>query len=148
MAVQPLTQGIELPAQFGKWLSETAGQCARPTSRPERFTAGEISWFEKYIRSVENLAGQCEWFVDFARQAGQDDDTARVFDEWTDEFGLLGVFNELERIGVAKLINLSADLVEIAEGWKRQARAGVIEPDLPPQLAERVARLDKRASGK
>ncbi|MCY4022507.1 MAG: hypothetical protein OXF32_03590 [Anaerolineaceae bacterium] len=104
----------------------------------------EISTFENYICSVEELTDLCEWIVDFVRRAGQDDDTALAFDKWTGELGLLYVFEELKRVGTETLIDSSADLVEIADGWKSLARVRIVEPDLPPQLAKRVIHLDTR----
>ncbi len=142
MVMPPVTQGVEPPTQFGEWLSETARQITRPTLRPKKFTATEISAFEKYIGSVGNMAELWQLFVDFVRRAGQDDEAALAFENWTREFGLLAAFNELELIGAARLVDYAADLIEIVDGWHRMADAGLIEPDLPRQLAERVAHLD------
>ena len=144
MVMPPPTQGVEPPSQFGDWLSGTARQVVPLSFTPKRFSVTEISTFEKYICSVEELVHLCEWVVDFVRRAGQDGDTALAFDKWTGELGLLYVFEELERVGKETLIDSSADLVEIADGWKRLARVGIVEPDLPPQLTKRVIHLDTR----
>ncbi|MCE2489526.1 MAG: hypothetical protein J4G17_06085 [Anaerolineae bacterium] len=88
------------------------------------------------------MAELWQLFVDFVRRAGQDDEAALAFENWTREFGLLAAFNELELIGAARLVDYAADLIEIVDGWHRMADAGLIEPDLPRQLAERVAHLD------
>ncbi len=142
MAVQPLTRETELPSQFGALLAET------PTGLPGRNYKAkqmkqEISRFEKDVEESEQLVNfALVGFVDFVRDAGQDDDAARKFDDWTDDLDLAQTFAAYEEKMVPPLRERAAILRRVVEGWHRMAAAGLIEPDLPPQLAERVAHLD------
>ena len=81
---------------------------------------------------------------EFVRDAGQDDDAACKFDNWTDDLDLAQTFAAYEEKLVPPLRERAAILRKIVDGWHRMADAGLIAPDLPTQLTERVAQLDER----
>ncbi|MCY4525621.1 MAG: hypothetical protein OXB89_03350 [Anaerolineaceae bacterium] len=142
MALQPVIQGTELPGQFGELLAETPTALPGRKHKPKQMQQ-EISRFEKDVDESEQLVNfALAGFVEFVRQAGQDDDAARKFDEWTADLDLAQTFAAYEEKLVPGLIERAAILRKVVEGWHRMADAGLIAPDLPPQLAERVAHLD------
>ena len=144
MALQPLTQLPELSAHCEQLLSAVTRKKPRRKDRPLQL-AEEISRFERDIRNSEQLvAATLAGFVEFVRQAGQDDATARKFDQWTADFDLAQTLAMCEEKMIPGLRQHAAILRKVARGWKRQAKAGVAEPDLPPKLAKRVKRLDAR----
>lgn len=141
MVAQALTQETA-PPQFGEWLAEaTTGLPARH-HKPRRLKQ-ELSRLEKDVDESEQLVNVVlVGFVDFVREAGQDDDAARRFDAWADGMDLAQALAAYEEKLVPGLKERAAILRKTVAGWRRLADAGLIEPDLPPQLAERVARLD------
>ncbi len=144
MALQPLTQLPELSAHCEQLLSAVTKKKPRRKNRPLQL-AEEISRFERDIRNSEQLVdATLAAFVEFVRQAGQDDDAAHRLDEWTDEFDLAQTLAMCEEKMIPGLRQHAALLRKVAKSWNRRARAGEIEPDLPPKLAKRVKRLDAR----
>ncbi len=146
MVMQQTTQETALPPQFGEWLAETTtGLPGR--KHKARQMKQEISRFERDLEESEQLVNfALVGFVEFVRQAGQDDDAARKFDEWTDDLDLAQALAMYEEMVVPGLKERAAILSRVIEGWHHLADAGLIEPDLPPQLAERAAQLDARIS--
>ena len=142
MALQPLTQLPELSGHCEELLSAVTQKKSRRKNRPVQL-AEEISRFEQNIQNSEQLVdATLAGFVEFVRQAGQDDDAAHRLDEWTDEFDLAQTLAMCEERMIPGLKEHAAILRKVVKGWKRQARAGELEPDLPPKLAKRVKRLD------
>ncbi len=142
MVMQQATQETALPPQFGEWLAETTtGLPGR--KHKARQMKQEISRFERDIEESEQLVNfALVGFVELVRQAGQDDDAARKFDEWTDDLDLAQTLAMYEEMVVPGLKERASILHKIVGGWHRMADAGLIEPDLPPQLTERAAQLD------
>ena len=144
MALQPLTQLPELSGHCEELLSAVTQKKPRRKNRPVQMVE-EISRFEQDIQNSEQLVdATLAGFVEFVREAGQDDDTAHKFDEWTAEFDLAQTLAMCEEKMIPGLKEHAAILRKVVKGWKRQAKAGVVEPDLPPKLAKRVKRLDAR----
>ena len=144
MVTQPVIQGTELPGQFGELLAEATTGLPDRNYKPMQMKQ-EITRFEKDIKKSEQLVdATLAGFVEFVRQAGQDDATAHKFDEWTDEFDLAQTLAMCEELMIPGMREHAAILRKVVEGWHRMADAGLIEPDLTPQLAERVAQLDAR----
>jgi len=143
MVTQPVTQETRLPGQFGEWLDQADRQITR-TSRKAVELSGNIPFIERHIQSVEKLADYHEWFVDFVHQAGQDDAVAARFDAWTEDLGPLGVFELVETTWVSKLEIHASILRKTVADWDRRVALGIIKPDLPPKLKERIAQLDER----
>ncbi|MDE0327640.1 MAG: hypothetical protein OXI78_00955 [Anaerolineaceae bacterium] len=166
MAVQPLIQRTEPPRQFGELLAEAptrlsehnsvavqefqrfingAATKSRRRSNPPIQVTELVSRFERDVSDSEQLVDfGLVGFVKFVRDAGQDDDAARRFDDWTDDLDLAQAFAAYEEKVVPGLKERATILRKVVKGWKRRARAGEIEPDLPPKLARRVKRLDTR----
>lgn len=147
MALQPLTQLPELSGHCEDLLSDVSKK-PRKKDRPVQM-AEKIARFEEDVRDSEQLVeATLAGFVEFVRQAGQDDDAARKIVEWADELDrdLAEIFNSYEEKLFPALKERAAILSRVIEGWHHLADAGLIEPDLPPQLAERVAQLDARIS--
>ena len=160
MALQPLTQGTGLPEQFGELLAEAPARLSRqhypviqefeknPNDAAARshqpIPVGEkVSRFESNLTDNEQLVNSAlTGFVEFVRQAGQDDEMARAFDNWSDGLDLATALDTYETQVVPGLREHAAILHSIVLEWNRLANAGVIEPDLPPHLTERVAQLD------
>jgi len=147
MALQPLTQGIELPAQFGEMLADASAGLSRRENKPAQVSE-DIPVLEQDIEASEQLVTVIEEYFGFVRHAGQDDDAARKIVEWTDELDrdLAEIFSSYEEKLFPALKERAAILSRVIEGWHHLADAGLIEPDLPPQLAERAAQLDIRIS--
>ena len=147
MALQPLTQEVELPAQFGDMLAEASASLSRRENKPAR-VAKDIPRLEQDIEASEHLVSVIEEYFGFVRQAGQDDDAARKIVKWADELDrdLAEIFDSYEEKLFPALKERAVILSRVIEGWHHLADAGLIEPDLPPQLAERVAQLDARTS--
>lgn len=146
MVMQRATQAAELPPQFGELLAETSIGLPGRKYKPKQMKQ-EISRFKKDIDESEQLVNfALVGFVEFVRDAGQDDDAARKFDKWMDDLDIARAFAMYEKMVVPGLKERAAILRKVVEGWNRLADAGLIEPDLPPQLAERVAQLDTRIS--
>lgn len=147
MALQPLTQGVELPAQFGDMLADASAGLARRENKPAQ-VAQDIPRLEQDIEASEQLVAVIEEYFGFVRQAGQDDCAARKIIEWAAELDrdLAGIFNSYEEKLFPALKERAAILSRVIEGWHHLAHAGLIEPDLPPQLAERVAQFETRIS--
>ena len=143
MALQPVTQGFEPPPRFGDLLAATAQQTSHPALLSAQI-AEAFAGYEKVLRKAENLTGQFETVVEFARQAGQDDETARAFDQWTETYGPAGFFDACEKTLAPGLKRYAANFNKHVEGWQRIAAAGVIGPELPMQLVERITQLDAR----
>lgn len=142
MVMPPAIQGNELPGQFGDLLAEAPTGLPGRNYRPKQMKQ-EISRFEKDVDESEQLVNfALVGFVEFAREAGQNDDAARKFDDWTDDLDLAQAFAAYEEKIVPPLRERAAILRRVVEGWHRMAAAGLIEPDLPPGLVERVAQLD------
>lgn len=146
MALQSLTQRIEPPAPFGTLLSASAQQTPRPSLTPAQLAevAENFAGYEKILCKAEKLTAQFEAVVEFARQAGQDDETARAFDRWTESYGPAGFFDACEETLAPGLNRYADNFNKDVEGWQRIAAAGVIGPELPLQLAERIVQLDAR----
>ena len=146
MVMQSVTQGIEPPAPFGTLLSASAQQTPRPSLIPTQLAeaAEALAGYEKILRKAEGLTSQMEVIVEFARQAGQDDETACAFDQWTETYGPAGFFDACEETLTPGLNRYAANFNKDVEGWQRIAAAGVIGPELPLQLAERIVQLDAR----
>ena len=98
----------------------------------------DVSGFEKYVNV--GLDG----FVEFVRQAGLNDDVALKFDNWTMNFDLAQTFTMFEEQLAPHIKAQSAYLRKIVGDWNRRATTGEIKPDLPTELARRVAQLDAR----
>lgn len=145
MVMQPVTQGTETPAPFGTLLSASAQQTPRPSLIPAQL-AEAFAGYEKILRKAEQLTGQFEAVVEFARQAGQDDETARAFDQWTETYGPAGFLDACEKTLAPGLNRYAANFNKDVEGWQRIAAAGNIGPDLPQQMATRIAQLDARVN--
>ena len=146
MVLQQATKGVELPPQFGELLAETSTGLPGRNYKPKQMKQ-EISRFKKDIDESEQLVNfALVGFVEFVRDAGQDDDAARKFDKWMDDLDIARAFAMYEKMVVPGLKERAAILRKVVEGWNRLADAGLIEPDLPPQLAERVAQLETRIS--
>lgn len=143
MALHQTAQETGLPARFAEFLSGTGERLARPPRRPVRLKGG-VAGFEQDILGVEQLAAAIERFVEFMRQAGQDDGKAREFDEWTGDRDLAEVIATFEQQIVHNTGELAATLLRQVESWGELADSGIIEPVLPPQLVERVTQLDAR----
>ncbi len=142
MAVQTLTKGTERLPQFGEWLAEATTGLPDRKYKPRQMKQ-EISRFEKDIETSEKLVNATLVnFVEFVRQAGQDDDVARKFDEWTDDYDLAEMLVMCEEKIIPGMSEHAEILRKIVDGWHRMADAGLIEPDLPTHLTERVAHLD------
>ena len=168
MAVQSVTQETELPPQFGELLVEAptklsehnsvavqqfqrfingAAAKSRRRSNPPIQVTGLVSRFERDISDSEQLVNfALVGFVEFVRDAGQDDDVARKFDDWTDDLDLAQAFATYEEKMVPPLRERAAILRRVVEGWNRRATAGEIEPYLPSRLTIRVAHLDSLIS--
>ena len=147
MALQPLTQGVELPAQFGEMLADASAGLSRRENKPAQVSE-DIPVLEQDIEASAQLVTVIEEYFGFVRQAGQDDDAARKIVEWTDELDrdLAEIFNSYEEKLFPALKERAAILSRVIEGWHHLADASLIEPDLPPHLAERVEQLDTRIS--
>ena len=144
MALQPLTQLPELSGHCEELLSAVTQKKPRRKNRPVQL-AENISRFEQDIQNSEQLVdATLAGFVEFVREAGQDDDTAHNFDEWTAEFDLAQTLAMCEEKMIPGLKEHAAILRKVVKGWNRRAKAGEVEPDLPPKLAKRVKRLDAR----
>ena len=144
MALQPLTQLPELSGHCEELLSAVTQKKPRRKNRPVQL-AENISRFEQDIQNSEQLVdATLAGFVEFVREAGQDDDTAHKFDEWTAEFDLAQTLAMCEEKMIPGLKEHAAILRKVVKGWNRRAKAGEVEPDLPPKLAKRVKRLDAR----
>lgn len=147
MALQPLTQLPETSGHFEDLLADVTKKRSRKKDRPRQM-AEKIARFEEDVSNSERLVeATLAGFVDFVREAGQDDDAARRFDEWTAEFDLTQTLAMCEEKMIPGLKEHAAILRKVARGWKRRAKAGDIEPELPPKLAKRVKRLDARIKG-
>lgn len=140
MALQPVTQDFEPPPQFGELLTVIAP----PTTWPRQITVEDISAIEDYLQPVESAAESLGILVEYARQAGQDDDVARRFDEWTEDYGPVGAIDAFVKLGLPRLNKHSDRICKIVEGWQHNANAGLIEPHPPPELVKRVMQLDTR----
>ena len=140
MALQPVTQGFEPPPQIGELLTVIAP----PTTLPRQITVEDISAIEDYLQPVESAAESLGILVEYARQAGLDDDVARRFDEWTENYGPVGAFDAFVKLGLPRLNKHSDRICKIVEGWQHKANAGLIEPHPPPELVKRVMQLDTR----
>ncbi len=166
MAVQTLTQGTERLPQYGVWLEEAyerlsqrdslavqesneillkeSAKSSRRTTPPLQM-AEKIPEFERDVAKGEHLIDvYLGIFVNIVREAAQSDENARAFDVWADGQDLAEVLETYENKVVPLYKQNAAILRKVVKGWKRGARAGKIEPDLPPELAKRVKRLDTR----
>ena len=163
MAAQPLTQETDLPLNIGVLLVETptrlsehnsvavqqfqgfingAAAKSRRRSNPPIQVTELVSRFERDVSDSEQLVNfALVGFVEFVRDAGQDKDVARKFDDWTDDLDLAQAFATYEEKMVPPLRERAAILRRVVEGWNRRATAGEIEPFLPPRLTIRVANL-------
>ena len=147
MVLQPVSQATELPDQFGELLSGANARLSRRKDKPLQMTE-RIAHFERDLIYSEQLVNDVlDELVEFIRKAGQDDNTAREFDEWTGELDLAEAFNAYENKVIPVMNEHAAILRKIVEGWNRMAEAGEIEPDLPPELVGRAAQLDVRIKG-
>ncbi len=147
MVMQPLTQLPDLSGHCEELLSAVTQKKSRRKNRPVQL-AEEISRFEQDIQNSEQLVdATLAGFVEFVRQAGQDDATAHKFDEWTAEFDLAQTLAMCEEKMIPGLKEHAAILRKVVKGWNRRAKADEVEPDLPPKLAKRVKRLDARVKG-
>ena len=166
MAMQQATQETELPPNFGVLLEEAYARLSRQDSSaiqesneilnneaakssrraiPPIQVTEMVSEFEGDVTFSEQLIGfSLDSFVTLIQQAGQDDDEAHAFDVWADGQDLAEVFETYERVLVPLLKEHGAVLRKVVKGWNRRAKAGELEPDLPPKLAKRVKRLDTR----
>ena len=146
MVLQQEMQSAEMPPQFGELLADTSIGLPGKKYKPKQMKQ-EISRFKKDIDESEQLVNfALVGFVEFVRDAGQDDDAARKFDKWMNDVDIARAFAMYKKMVVPGLKERAAILRKVVEGWNRLADAGLIEPDLPPQLAERVAQLDTRVS--
>ena len=144
MVMQTGTQGSQMPGQFGEWLAEATTGLPDWKYKPRQMKQ-EISRFEKDIETSEKLINATLVnFVEFVRQAGQDDDAARKFDKWTDDYDLAETLVMCEEKIIPGMSEHAEILRKIVDGWHRMADAGLIEPDLPTHLTERVVQLDER----
>lgn len=144
MALQPLTQLPELTGHCVDLLSDVTRKRPRKKGKARQM-AKNIPRFEQDVRNSERLVeATLAGFVEFVREAGQDDDAARRFDEWTADFDLAQTLAMCEEKMIPGLKENVAILRKVVKGWKRRAKAGELEPDLPPKLAKRVKRLDTR----
>lgn len=166
MEMQPVTQGTELPGQFRELIAEAPARLAhqhgtatqqfeaqlnnaaaksRHRSNPPLQVAQLVAQFEGDVTNSEQLVDfGLVGFVEFVRDAGRDDDKARAFNDWADGQDLAEVLETYEKTVVPLYEQHAAILRKVVKGWKRRAKAGDIEPDLPPKLAKRVKRLDTR----
>ncbi len=166
MVAQPLTQGTELPPQFGALLTEApiklsqrktnaaqqyeamlndAAAKSRRRSKPPLQVVEKIPEFERDVANSEHhIDIYLGSFVDLVQQAAQSDENARAFDDWADGLDLAVAFEDYEKKVVPLYKMHAAILRKVVKGWNRRAKAGEIEPDLPPELDTRVKRLKTR----
>ncbi len=140
-----VTNRIESPDQeFVQILNDAAARSPKRTHKPIQMTA-MVSEFEDDVAYGEYLIDvYLGSFVNRVRQAAQNDENARAFDDWADGLDLAVALEDYEKKVVPLYKMHAAILRKVVKGWNRRAKAGEIEPDLPPKLAKRVKKLDKR----
>ena len=166
MVMQQETQEVEPPRQFGVLLTEAparlsqqnntavqqfeamlnyAAAKSRHQSKTPIQVADKIPAFEGNVATGEFLVNVfLGSFVNLVHQAAQDDERAHAFDVWADGQDLAIAFDTYERTVVPLYKESTAILRKVVKGWNRRAKAGELEPGLPPELARRVEQLDKR----
>lgn len=168
MAVQQETQESELPPLFRDWLIKATTDLSQQENEAWQEFARTIPHAAdksiqmpdspipaiELVTQFEGRVTDCEdyvniglgGFVNFARQAGLDDDVALEFDCWTVDIDLAQTFTMFEEQLAQSLRAQTACLRRIATDWNRRAEAGEINPDLPQELTRRVRQLDARVN--